>query len=438
MFMFRLFALSVLYLLVSCEKAEVKSYHDLIADDALMVVMSSNEKDLTMLLSSQLKSYLLLGKLAFPYIDADREIAFVVTDFNNFKAYAALPIAKKSQENVLKAFPEWLREKSELRNGYLFVPVRGELPSSYGGSSLKPDGSFSLELLVDVEKGMKENEDSYKNLIHKNGLLLHYLNITPKFRDTIAEIMDESGLAILQEMKQFSCKVSRSEKISVTSEMTFIEGSSLASGMKSMASLKLPENTYKKSVKISSSLNFKDCDPFVDVFQDVLKMFLRNAGKKSHLLPVSMIRNDIESAGDFSLVCGFNSAELPLVDFVVKSAAKYEGLSKYLKSLTTNELSPEVNGEMLYCGTEQAIYDSPENGLVKIFIDLNIEETIKNQFLVGVNNLWIQLKKRMSARANNSMAKSIINNLQPISVDFSTLEVKIQSEKNALKINLDF
>ena len=418
----------LLVFLIGCGPAEIKSYKDLVANDAVAIVLVKNENEFKKLLSNQFKSYFLLAKPFFPFIDPKREIAVGVMNLKGGTSYAALPILEGKEEEALGKIPEWTRDKCVSRSGYLFVPIKGKLPSSFGQTNITFDSQLAIH--IDSENLLKQKDD-VKHFAKKSSFWT-YLNLMPEFSNTIREILAGDGLDLLQLTQQIDFKVNKKGKIQLSAEVKFKD----EVDVEKLSALRLPENPLENSIKLSLNYNPEAIPSLTSALLQLAKTTLRVSGNEGSILALIKVRKELSSGENFSMISGLNSDSPEKGSFVLQSKKMSEFLKKYFENLLDSSI--RISEKHIAIGELDSLTNSKEAGIFYSEIDMLKETELKERIDAGCNFTWNVIKGKIQSRISNSLVRAMIQSLQPMKVDLSTIKAKVRAENKSIILDVEY
>ena len=318
-------------MLSACSRPEIKGPADLISQNAKAVVLIPKISKVFEVLPAQYKTFSSGLKYA---VDDSKSAAFVITSLDPFEAYIAMPTLEGKEEQ-LKDFvgARLYSDDSDIWSNYLFVAVRGNLPSRYGNTDFLPENKnaiifakSNLEKLLENSKDRVEYMRSFKTLrFFRNFLSIEMNKIFTYF-------ISHDLLDFAQQHEEFSVTISE-KSLEVNSKLK--SDSNAAKDWSSMKNITLPAYPQHPDSDLEFSLAFdpdKVSFPLKGV-ENGLKSYFAYMKKPEAIFPMDTVFEKLRDSGRINAVGAFSVDESSIGGEILAKAEKpkvlHESLAKF-------------------------------------------------------------------------------------------------------------
>ena len=337
----RIFLTSLFLLLLGCGRLEIKNPEDIISMDAKAVLFIPNlEPVLSRIpVEGNMGLWLLIGAL-----DEKKSAALVITSLDPFEAYIALPVKKELEEQLTKTLATKDVSDIDQWSGYVFVSLRGSLPSSFGNKEFLPENKnavlYARVKVPELLEGHDQKLESFKKYKSIRGY--GYVPSTGKILTRF----------LIHDFVDFSKQVESYELIcddeGLTANVKLINGSEQAKNFNSMVDFQLPVlDTGESDIAFSSAVDFSKLDFPLTGLETAFKSYLSSINKGDTIFPMDSVFNKLRDAQRVHTKGIFKIIENNLTGQTVIKADQQEVINESVKKFVSL-MSPEFfsNTEM--------------------------------------------------------------------------------------------
>jgi len=437
-----LFLFSVFIIIAGCGRKEIKKPADIIAANSKAVFFTPQLKRVFDNIPSDLSPKFKFYRDGLSAVlDENQAAAVVITSFDPFEVYLALP-AKEGLDESLKLFLDeqlQLSMKSESWSSYVFVPLKGNLPASFGNEKFLPRNEDAiLYVKVDIEallEGQDDKLESYKKY-----------ETLREFRSFCSDAMNRILTRFVTHDLSDFCKQAEMLQIELNSKklsgsLTLKPGSDAAESFNSMKSFTLPVCENKgEDLSFASTVDFSKLEFPLKGLETSLKSYLSLINKPEAIFPMDTVFQKLRESGKVNI-----SGHFAVRDETLKGEGKAvaengvtfnESLSKFCKLMAPEFVSPFIESDS-------------KKKYGKAFFNpyIILGKSVKTEFRMDLDTDKIFLVDksvdRPSVKIVNSQEKGLLKifikpeSFLPLELGVNMLELEVTVEENEIKIHAE-
>lgn len=426
-----------LILITGCGRPEIKNPEDIVSTDAKAVLYSPSLESIFKALPQELSIY---SNVLYAFAEKDKPIALVLTALDPVEAYIAIPAKKGFEEELQKEIRNRLSLESEFWSGYVFVVIKGSIPSSFGNKDFLPNNSGDAIFgMAEIGSLLSENEEKledfkdYKTLrvfrnllsVADNRILSRF--VTHDLMDFLKQV-DEVNFSLNEAGLSFDFKLS--------------PDSIYSKNLNSMSILTLPKLPQLKDsdLEFSSSVDLSKVDFPLKGIERGFKSYLAHINKTESIFPMDTVFEKLRLSGNVQTVGAFSTDENSIGGEVIIQADKgkvlHEAFSKFCKNTTAILFVDwEIGGDQELV-TEAGFRDF-------VFFGRNFDSASKVMANEKQVSLYYPKLGKNTINLKSSGEKGLFKaalktkNFWTIDVGIKSIDIKLSVEENVLKFKAD-
>ena len=253
-----------------------QSSHDLIADDALIVLKAKNYAAVKNLLPIQFQGQFTNSEMMLQSYDFNKEIVLVVSSIMPPIIYFAAPLKEDvTPEAATATLPPPMQAKAQHKGSYQLLPLQGALPKAFGNSKLNPEQDVDLQLIADI-KTLNAKQGPLLSMMLKQGINQLSSSIagdeSTQSLTVIFSLYNDLINAFLVNTEQLDVTVNKKNLLTINNKITFKPGNKFAQTCKNLEASTLPKvPAFEGNFLYSSHLDYSKIAFKDDILQAVLK-----------------------------------------------------------------------------------------------------------------------------------------------------------------------
>ena len=422
----RFLILTLFLLLIGC-KPEIKNPEDIIASDAKAVIYIPKVEEVLNL--EPFKNNWHVGMLRGG-VEGNKSAALVLTSVDPLVVYCALPAKGGQDEELQKLVSEYSSLESDFWSGYVFVSLKGSLPSSFGNKEFLPqDQSSIIYAKANVQQLIENNEEklaSYRkyNRINSYGYKIPYNEILTRFlTHNLADFAEEIE----------HCELDLNSE-DLTLKINLKENSQHAENYNSMKDFKLPGLSSENSdIAFSSSVDFSKLDFPLNGFETAFKSYLSSINKGDVIFTMDSVFNKLREAKQVRSSGYFKINGNTLTGQTVFKAENQQLLSEStLKFLEL--MAPEFFSEIKEEGSVKSAQILRSLTLPGKTVDSKMTVNVEPE-VITVSDSEVQ-NKELSLSEENGLFSLLVNTELLTNLDFGKKKavLKVTVENNVIHL----
>ena len=284
----------LLFLLAGCRRPEINNPEDIIAQDAIAAVYVKSVASFFELLPEELQKY---SNVSSALADDSKPLALVLTSIDPPEAYLAFPALEGKEEEIKKQLLASMGLESEYWSGYIFVSLKGALPSSFGNESFIPE---NIETVIyarsQVKKTLEENESSIKDFKRYKILRFFSEYVNSSTNRILTKFIQNETLDFLKQVEDIDISLS-STSFALNCKMA--PDSSYAKEINSLQTLTLPvlPGLVKSDFEFSAAMDFAKLSYPLNGIESALRSYLGNINKLDAIFPMDTVFEKLRKSG---------------------------------------------------------------------------------------------------------------------------------------------
>lgn len=286
-----------------CGRPEITGPKDIIATNAKAVLFCDSLESFFDALPEELSIY---SGIPYAFAEKSRPVAVVLTSLDPVELYIAIPVKAGTEEELKKQLQSQMSLESEYWSDYVFVPIKGSLPSSFGNSKLLPKNKESLLYFkCDIPELLAGNKDALEKYKSKPLSALRY--ILPKEQNRIiSRFITHDLLDFAKELEEAEINFSKN---SFEVALRLKAGSEQGKDYNSMSDYKLPQiDTKNSDIAFALSADFEKVEFPLRGLEVAFKSYLSLIDKPAAIFPMDTVfeklraSGHVQGAGQFKVV----------------------------------------------------------------------------------------------------------------------------------------
>ena len=273
--------------------------------DAKAVVIIPKVEKVFALLPVQ---YQLYSELVKGALDVSKPAALVLTSLDPLEAYFALPVKEESAEQLKTLLDTFFSfEEKEVWSGYLFVAIRGSLPTSFGNKDFLSDNKDSIIFSkVQVDHLLESNEEKIKSFEKAKVLIQFRGLVSSEMNKILTYFVTHDMIKFLKQTEELTLSF---EEKSLNLNCKLLENSEYFKNWNSMNELKLPEypNVKDAGFEFSSSLNLSKMEFPLKGIETGFKTYFSIINKPEAIFPMDTVFEKLRKSGNVQAVGAFST-----------------------------------------------------------------------------------------------------------------------------------